>query len=74
MKSPANQLRTLATAGIALIAVTAGGRAAATDFVYIGNAAQLAWQQNGDRIYFRNLHTFDPAFLGCCYNFYLGKV
>jgi hypothetical protein len=58
--------------GAAVLGMTlCAAPARATDFVYVANAAQLAWQQTGNLIYFRNLHEFDPTFLGCCYNFHL---
>lgn len=58
--------------GVAVLSTSLfAGYAQATDFVYVANAAQLSWQQAGDRIYFRNLNQFDATFLGCCYNFHL---
>ena len=45
----------------------------AVDTVVVGNAAQLSWFYDGSsgRVYFRNLDQFNPAFLGCCFNWYI---
>jgi len=41
--------------------------------VVITDASQLSYQlfPPDGHVYFRNLNTFNGAFLGCCYNYYI---
>ena len=44
----------------------------AVDFAIITNMAILKWQlDSNNRIWLRNLNTFDARFLACCYDFYV---
>ena len=62
-------LRTLALAALVFSSLPSH----AVDTVVVGNAAQLTWLYDSatGRVYLRNLDQFNPAFLGCCYNWYL---
>ncbi len=46
--------------------------AVAEDYVTISHMDQLEWQilPNG-AVYFRNLNVFNPAFIGCCYSYWI---
>ena len=48
-----------------------GSAAEATDFLQIDDASQIQWQiTSQNRVYLRNLNTFDATYLACCYNYW----
>jgi hypothetical protein len=53
--------------------VLASGAAQATPvFVAVPDASQLTYQTSIEgKIYLRNLNSFDPQALGCCYNYFI---
>lgn len=60
-------LRTVSIASALTVAATA----CADDGVSIADARNITWQIAGDRVYVRNLSSFDSTFLPCCYNYYI---
>ncbi len=48
-----------------------GPAAQASDFLRVEDASQIKWQiTSQNRVYLRNLHTFDATYLACCYNYW----
>ncbi len=43
----------------------------ASDFMLVSDMSKLHYQISGTRVFFRNLHTFDNTWQGCCYSYYL---
>lgn len=62
----------VAASGLFLLAALAKP-ASATDWISITDASQIKYQYqpSSNRVYLRNLHTFDSSFLACCYNYWI---
>lgn len=44
----------------------------ASDFLYIADASEIKWQiTSTNKIYLRNLDSFDSSYLPCCYNYWI---
>ncbi|SIO21229.1 hypothetical protein SAMN02745824_3372 [Parasphingorhabdus marina DSM 22363] len=39
--------------------------------VRVGDASQIKFVISGNRVYLRNLDSFDSNWLGCCYNYWM---
>ena len=45
--------------------------ASASDFLHIDDASQIKWQITAqNKVYLRNLKSFDASFLPCCYEYW----
>lgn len=44
----------------------------ASDFLHVTDASQIRWQITAEnKVYLRNLNTFDASFLPCCYEYWI---
>lgn len=60
----------LSAAGSAVSAGAAPGLAFQGSTAAIAqDASQVQFSVYGEKLYFRNLHTFNPQWTGCCYNY-----
>lgn len=58
---------------IASIALLWCGISYASDCLNVSDFSQIKWQlrSTDGRVHLRNLDSFDPSYLGCCYNYHI---